>query len=224
MNDSPLTAEWLELSGLPAELEKTRAGAWAVFKKIVELDCRRNRDPDLVEISLGELAERLGTKWEKVARCLEALVKKKRLAAFLPDNPDETGVFRVRLPVETPIPPEEVALKATDPFLRDARTFRYVRPQERSDALDEKMKEVVDLYLDVLSQKLHSHIVDQLETLAARFPLEKIRLMMERGARIDVRSITWVARELVRDEAKARELERKRAADREHEEARAASS
>ena len=90
MSERYSSAEWLELAGLPVELNaKVRSGAWVVFKKIVELDCGRNRDPGAVEISLDELGERCGLDWEKIARIIEALRKRKVLACFLPDNPDE---------------------------------------------------------------------------------------------------------------------------------------
>lgn len=198
------TSRWLELSGLPAQLNEYRQYAWPVFRLIVELDCRANRTPDAVEISLGELAERLGVDWEKVARIIEALQKKKMLAAFVPDNPDEAGLFQIRTPVRTPKPPDEVAAGAKDPALRDPTAYRYVKADEDPAKREQKTQRVIDLYLNKLSQKLNSFIVDEIEMLAQRFPMEEIERTIERAANHDIRSIGWVARELIRDASKAK--------------------
>lgn len=196
------TAEWLELSGLPARLNTVRTNGWLVFKKIVELDCRRNREPEAVECSLQELGERCGLDWEKVAKTVEALRKKKFLSCFLPDNPDELGLFLVRAPIATPRGPEEVARAAHDPQLRDPTTYRYTKKPEESEPDLKKVQKIIDLYLNSLSQRMNSFIVDEIEILARRFPLAAIEKTIERAARHEIRTIGWVAKELIRDSAK----------------------
>lgn len=198
------TARWLELSGLPALLNGYRQYAWPVFRLLVELDCRANRTPDAVEISLGELADRLGMEWEKVAKIIEVLQKKKVLAAFLPDNPDEAGLFQIKTPIATPRTAAEVAENARDPGLRDATAYRYLKAEEDGATRDRKTQRVVDLYLNKLSQKLNSFIVDEIEMLAQRFPMEAIERTMDRAASHDIRTIGWVARELIRDTSKSK--------------------
>jgi DNA-binding MarR family transcriptional regulator len=179
-----------------------RQYGWPVFRMLVELDCRANRTPDAVEISLGELAERLGMDWEKVGKIIEVLQKKKVLAAFLPDNPDEPGLFQVRTPLAVPKSAEEVAREARDPSLRDPTAYRYAKAEEDRDGIDRKTQHVIDLYLNKLSQKLNSFIVDEIEILAQRFPLEAIERTIDRAAKHEIRSIGWVARELIRDASK----------------------
>lgn len=195
-------ADWLELSGLPTELNAIRAGAWAVFKKIVELDCRMNRNPNAVEISLGELADRTGLEWEKLAKILEALGKKKILASFIPDNPDEPGLFQVRVPVKTPKNATEVAALTNDPYLRDPSHYRYLEVKKEDPAEVEKVQKIIDLYLNTLSQKMNSFIVDEIEVIARRFPIDAIERTIHRAAKHDIRSIGWVAKELIRDQGK----------------------
>ncbi len=188
------------MSGLPVWMNsKVRNGAWPVFKKIVELDCRRHHRPDAVEITLGELSERCGVEWEKLAKVLNALLKKKYLACFIPDNPDEVGLFQIRIPVATPKSAAEVAQTSADPYLRDVSGFRYLTEPEQNPDEVEKIQKVVDLYLNTLSQKVNSFIVDQIEVLARRFPLEEIEKTIARAARHEIRSIGWVAKELIRD-------------------------
>lgn len=199
------TARWLEFSGLPAQLNGVRQYGWPVFRFLVELDCRANRNPDAVEISLGEMGERLGLDWEKVAKIIEALQKKKVLAAFVPDNPEEAGLFQVRTPLKTPREAEEVARETRDPALRDPTAYRYVKEEQDREAVERKTQRVIDLYLNKLSQKLNSFIVDEIEILAQRFPLEAIERTIDRAARHDIRSIGWVARELIRDTTKSSE-------------------
>lgn len=204
------SAEWLELSGLPAELNSIRANAWTVFKKIIELDCRRNRVPDAVECSLGELGERCGLEPEKVARIIEALRRKKHVGCFLPDNPDEPGLFKIQIPVKTPRSAEEVALHASDPHLRDPTAYRYLTKPAQSSPDVEKVQKIIDLYLNSLSQKMNSFIVDEIEILSRRFPLEAIELAIRRAARHEIRSIGWVAKELIRDSSRPKKKSKRR--------------
>src|SRR5690242_806929 len=111
--------EWLEWSGLPLALNKIRSGGWAVFKKLVELDCRAHQCPGTVEVSLGELGERCGFEPEVVEKIVEALRKKKVLRCYVPDNDEELALIEIRVPVKTPLAPEEVARRVDDPRLRD---------------------------------------------------------------------------------------------------------
>lgn len=198
------SADWLELSGLPAVLNTGRQHAWLVFRTLVEIDCRRNQEPDTVEISLAELAERCGLEWEKVNKIAEFLAGKKRLGCFLPDNPEEPALFRIRSPIETPRTPQEVAALAPDPWLRDPSTYRYLSAPARDDQFERKSAKVVDLYLNLLSQNVNSFIVDQIEILARRFALEDIEKMMRRAERHEVRQLGWVIKELVREKKKKR--------------------
>lgn len=204
------TAEWIELSGLPAELNAMRAGAWPVFKELMELDCRRNRTPDAVEISLGELAARCGLEWDKLAKLLEALRKKKLLGCFVPDNPDEPGLFQIRVPIQTPKSPEEVSRVTSDPHLRDPTSYRYTRAETEKAPDEKKVQRIIDLYLNTLSQKVNSFIVDEIEMLAQRFPIEAIESTIERAARHEIRSLGWVAKELIRDAARPKGESRRR--------------
>ncbi len=197
------SAEWLELSGLPAEMnDRVRQHSWVVFKKIVELDCKRNRRPEAVEISLGELGSRCGLDPERVGKIAEALSKKKYLACFIPDNEDESGLFQVRVPIRTPRSAEEVALAATDPQLRDPATFRYATADDAEAPDESKVQHIVDLYLNSLSQKMNSFIVDEIEIIAQRFPLGTVEKMMRRASKLEIRSIGWVTRELIREAKK----------------------
>lgn len=195
-------AEWLELSGLPAQLNQARVHGWGVFKKIVELDCRAHRDPGTVEVSLVELGERCGLPAGKVGRIIEVLRKKKYLRCFIPDNEHEEALIEIRVPVSTPRPPHEVARTSTDPYLRDPSVYRYVH-ETRDQPVDEKrVQQVADLYLNHVSQKMNAFIFEQLEIAAGRFPLDAIRRHMERAERHEVRSMGWVLKELVREREK----------------------
>jgi DNA-binding transcriptional ArsR family regulator len=194
-------ALWLEWSGLPAALNKLRANGWLVFKTLVEIDCRAARRPGIVEVSVAELAERCGLTPEAVAKVVEALRKKKYLRCFLPDHPDETALIEIRAPIATPIPPEEVARRVLDPHLRDVLQYRYAHPPEAPADMG-KIQEVVDLYLNRISQKMNSFILEQIEIVAARFAIEDIRRTVDRAARHEIRTIGWVLKELIREQGK----------------------
>lgn len=196
--------EWLEWSGLPAELNKVKSGAWPVFKKLVELDVRAHRVPGTVEVSLGELGERCGLPAESVAKVVEALRRKQYIRCFIPDSEEEEGLFEIRLPLRTPLPAEEVAQRIPDPHLRDSSAYRYTRENSEETVNEKKVQEAVDLYFNLLSGKMNTFILDQIEIAASRFALDEIRLTMERAARHNVRDMGWVIKELIRDHTKAK--------------------
>lgn len=195
-------ALWLEWSGLPAALNKVRAGAWPVFKLLVEIDCRAGRRPGIVEISVAEIAERSGLPAETVTKIIEALRKKKYLRCFLPEHPEETSLIEIRQPIQTPLTPEQTAARIPTPHLRDVSTYRYATEPDELPPDTAKVQAVVDLYLNRLSQRMNSFILEQIEMLATRFPLEDIQRTIDRAARHEVRHIGWVAKELVRERAK----------------------
>lgn len=202
MNARLADARWIQWSGLPVELNRVRAHGWIVFKTLMELDCLANRQPDAVECSLEDLGVMCGLDWEKAAKVVEALRKKKYLAAFVPDNPDEPGLYKIRAPIKTPLTPEQVALATTDPHLRDPTRYRYATEPKKQGENVEKIQRVVDLYLNKLSHRVNSFIVDEIEVLVERFPMDKIEQTIDRAARHEIRSIGWVVKELIRDTSK----------------------
>lgn len=206
-------AEWLEWSGLPLELNGIRQGGWTVFRKLVELDCEAHSFPGTVEVSLTELGERCGYPPDKLEKILEALRKKKYLRCFIPENADEEGLFEIRVPLKTPIAVETVAERITNPRLRDPSEYRYMveRHEEDETKVVSRVQEVVDLYFNHLSQKMNAYILEQIEIAARRFPMESIRLMIERAERHEIRSMGWVLKELIRDHAKQEKKKKKKA-------------
>lgn len=197
------SADWLEWSGLPTALNELRQGGWSVFKKIVELDCRTNRRPDTVEITVGELSERVGFTVEKTEKIILALRKRKYLRCYLPDHAEEPALFEIRTPVRTPIAAEEVPARVSDPLLRDPSNYRYAWELEDAEPDIIKVQEVADLYMNHMSQKMNSFILEQIEITARRFELEKIRRTIERAARHEIRAMGWVLKELIREQKKA---------------------
>jgi hypothetical protein len=193
-------AEWLEWSGLPRALNAARAGAWGVFKKIVELDCRAGRRPGVVEIPLEHLAERCGLDVEQVEKIIETLRRKKYLRVFLPEHPGEAALLEIRVPVATPIPAEEVARRNPDPHVRDPHNFRYARAVETPSADLKKVQDVVDLYLNHVSQRMNTFVIEQIEMIARRFEMAVIDRTMRRASEHNIRQIGWIVRELIREE------------------------
>ena len=189
---------WLEFSGLPEFVNtKARKEAWSVFKKVVELDCSSNVAPGVVEISLKNLALRTGLSPETVARCLEGLRKKKLLACFVPDNFDEKALFRVVIPLETPVPPEEIKQKRIDLFPLGEDFFRYVDHRVPQPRDDETLQEIIDLYFNSIGLKMNLFILDELRLLRQRFELSDIKKAFEAAKRIEIKSLRWVIRQLL---------------------------
>jgi hypothetical protein len=205
--------DWLEFSGLPRELnEKARQGAWSVFKKVVELDCRRNATPEAVEISVAELGERTGILAKTVRRLLDGLRRRRVLLVFLPETDDEPALFQIRVPLPTPIPFEEVAKQHADLHLLEPRgNDRYAREEGPVDPEDPAIRAVVDLYLNTLSLRMNSFILDELIFIARRYPGQEIERVFRHAAHLKItRGLGWVVRELSRRHGKEKRPPRRR--------------
>lgn len=189
---------WLEFSGLPEFLcKRVRKEAWAVFKKIVELDCAVNLEPGVVEISLDELALRTGFTADVIGRCVAALRKKKFLACFIPDNTEEKALIRITTPFKTPIPSQELKNKRSDIFPPGLDFFRYVDQPPPSVENDPILSEVVDLYFNAIGLKMNFFILDELCLMRQRFELSEVKKAFEAAKRHEIKSLRWVMRQLV---------------------------
>ena len=200
--------EWLEWSGLPAELNRARNGAWPVLRKLAELDCRANREPGGIEVSAEELAERCGMAVDAIGKCLEVLRKRALLKYYLPEEPSEAGLLEIITPLPTPLSPKDVAQRVHSATLRDTSAYRYTRVAVASSADTAKVQAVVDLYLNHLSQRMNSLVLEQIQIAARRFELEEIERIVQRADRHNLRNMGWVIKELLREEAKTRAEQR----------------
>ena len=202
MASSPL---WLAYSGLPGWLnEKVSRAAWSVFKVVVELDCARNARPATVEVSPSEIAALCGLPDATVMRALEGLRRKKCLALFLPEHPEETALMEVQAPLPTPISVDEVRkafpFNTLDPGVR----LRYADPVDNEEAdarrsADRRdLERVIDLYFNTVGFKMNSFILDELRLIYQRFAPDEVEKTFARAEKNDIRSLGWVVRELYR--------------------------
>ena len=202
---SPL---WLEYSGLPQLVgEKIRGGfGWVVFRKIVELDCAVNPEPDTVEITLSELAMRCGVPETAIQRIVVGLRKLKLIKCFLPEDEEEVALLKVTVPLPTPKGRDE--LKATWPrlFQETPQRFRYLDDWEtvveESSAEDLVLQEIVDLYFNTVGLKMNAFILDELRLVRTRFRVERIRRVFRRAQQNDIHSLHWIVKELIREKRK----------------------
>lgn len=200
---------WLEYSGLPRLLnEKIKGGAgWPVFRKIVELDCAANAEPEAVEITLEELGERCGVSPDAARKAILSMRKLKLVACFLPDDNEEPALLKVRTPLVTPVPAEEVRSRHAPLFLDPPQRFRYVDDEdpgtaEEAEAADPALQEIVDLYFNTVGLKMNAFILDELRLVRHRFSMERVRKTFRRAQQNEIRSLQWIVRELVRMDKK----------------------
>lgn len=202
MYDAIYFPVWLEYSGLPQHLNTTiRGGGWAVFKKLIELDCSANPEPGTVEIGMDELALRTGLKPQTVARVLGSLRKKGYIAAFVPDNFEEKGLFRIKVPLKTPLSFEEVAkrYKISIKAIQSSVSNRYAVELDPKGSQKRELQTVVDLYFSTISQKMNNFILDELQLIKLTFPMYRIKKVFEIAQRNDVKSLHWVVQQLYRE-------------------------
>ena len=188
---------------------KVRGGAgWPVFRKVVELDCEANSRPDTVEVTVEELSLRTGVQCDTVRKALLALRKRKLLACFLPDSDEEAALFRVRMPLATPLGVDEIRTRWPALF-PDGCVFRYSGAEEAENAElesdDPLLQEVVDLYFNTVGLKMNAFILDELRLVRQRFPIEQVRRHFRRAQQNEIHALSWVVKELVRGNRKSGE-------------------
>ncbi|GAB4314600.1 MAG: hypothetical protein Kow0059_06470 [Candidatus Sumerlaeia bacterium] len=194
---------WLEYSGLPERLNAAGGpGVWAVFKKLVELDCAANpMAPGTVEAALTDLGRSTGIAVERLPGLIEKLRRQRLVRCFIPDEPCEPGLFEFLTPLRTPVSAEEIRREHAAVF-RSAPFFRYVDVVKDVDPDDPVLKKVVDLYFQCLGLSINPIALDQLRLLRDRFPLGRIQRVMEQARRHDIHSLSWVARQLFREQSR----------------------
>ncbi|MCX7016963.1 MAG: hypothetical protein NTW86_31120 [Candidatus Sumerlaeota bacterium] len=200
--DEPLAISplWLEFSGLPEWLNaEARAGAWAVFKKIVELDCQQNAIPDIVEAAPAELAQWTGLKAETVQKILVKLRRKHLIACSLGDHEEETALIQIQIPLKTPRPAAEVCKESGKAFFRPGMRLRYAYPIDEPPGDEVRLQQVVDLYFNNISMRINSFLLDELRLIARRFDLESIRRVFGRAGLNDKPELRWAVKELLKE-------------------------
>jgi len=197
---------WLELSGLPEWLNaRIRQGAWPVFKKLVEMDCEVNYRPAPFEMPVSDLARRTGLKVEAVERILAGLRRKRLISCFIPEHPDENLLCQIATPLPLPDSRDVVLARLGRAMQRDE--LRYLDQVVLSDESEAALREVVDGYLNTVSQKMNPMILDELRLVAIRFPRERIRKTFARARYVGVDSLAWVTRELIREESRGQKTD-----------------
>jgi hypothetical protein len=204
MAASPL---WLAHSGLPEWLnQQVNRSAWLVFKTVVELDCARNARPGTVEVTPQDLAAWCGLEAEAVMRTLEGLRRKKCVALFLPEHPEEMALVEIKVPLPTPRSSAEVREQFPFNALGSEVRLRYASALEeteegaaRSEAGNKRdLERVIDLYFNVVGFKMNTFILDELRLLCQRFSRQEVEKTFARAQKNDIRSLGWIVKELYR--------------------------
>jgi len=209
MASSPL---WLAYSGLPEWLNREiNRNAWLVFKTVVEMDCARNARPATIEAPPAEIARRCGLAPETVMRTLVGLRRKKCLALFVPEHPEENGLFEVKIPLPTPRTAAQVREEFPFNRLDAGARLRYAFVHEGAEETGKRpsgtqptgsvrrdLQRVIDLYLNTVGFKMNSFVLDELRLLCQRFDPDEVEKAFARAAKNDIRSLGWVAKELYR--------------------------
>lgn len=200
---------WIELSGLPAHLNQLAKApfAWSVFHKVIELDMGLHKvRPGIIEIPPKELAARCGLDAAKVEKALKGMRKAGIARAFWPENEEEPALFQIITPLPTPQSPDEIRAAHPDLFLEADWPPRYaVEMPEDGDEGDaeksreEKIKRVVELYLNTFSMKMNSLILDQLMVITKRYDQQLIEKVFQRAKDKDARSLSWILTEIRRE-------------------------
>lgn len=203
---------WLEYSGLPAFLnKKVQKDAWSVFKKLVELDCQANSEPDTFEVSVEELSNFVGLAPATVERILVKLRRKKIIVCFLPESKAEPGLFKINVPLLTPLSAKKVKQKFPGVFPPRKDFFRYADKRVvETNGDDPQLQELVDIYLNTIGLKINLFVVDELRLIKERFDFKRIKEVFSQARERRIKSLRWIVKKLLTEERKKDERKKEK--------------
>lgn len=208
INESP---RWLEYSGLPQKLNEL-AGicTWSIFKKLIELDCAANLEPDLFFETIERISQATGLDSKLVRETLVKLRELNYIECYLPESDHELAYFRIKVPIDTPKSPLEIPY--ADGGLYQApgevgiSSLRYfstgTTEAEPSSRDSKKFDKILHWYFDLCGAKMNSFILEQLIELEKLFDLERIKKAFEKAKKNNCRSLSFVLSELYRRKGK----------------------
>jgi hypothetical protein len=190
---------WIEFSGLPQKIvDRLGIDAWLVFKKLIELDCLANPQPDLFKESVARIAQMTGIAPERVRQLLELLRDLQYIECYLPENDLEPVYLKIRVPISTPLAPGKIpfadggVLGATEPI-----TLRYDHIPEPVKVEDgTKFSQIMHWYFDLCGMKMNDIILADLKELESNFDISKIKAAFEKAKQNNVRSLNYIFKQL----------------------------
>jgi hypothetical protein len=190
---------WLEYSGLPEYLrELIGTCGWTLFKKIIELDCFQNYNPDTVKVTIKELCRVSGVPTEEAHELLEKLVELEYIKAFLPDSDEEEAWINIVIPINTPRKPDEIRKEHGGLLGLDDKTaeLRYTVKVEKEDSPDEIFNEVQHLYFTTCGSRMNQFVLEDLQEMAREFSIEEIRAEFGRAKKRKNKALKGIIRKL----------------------------
>ena len=189
---------WLEESGLPQLLRREIGpGAWAVFKKLTEVEVEQNLLPDWFSVSAEALAEWTGVE----PRELEAIIERFVAEGYLNRRKvtAREGVFRLRFARSLPVPRsrEEIVARLKERGWGAARRrWRYLEPPR----LRKAERKVLDLYEQLFGARMNDRIAADLVEMAHTFDYPAIEEAFQEAKKKRARTLGWILCRLYRGE------------------------
>lgn len=185
---------WLEESGLP-ELLNREAGpeAWAVFRKLAEVEVEQNLLPEAFTLSRDDLARWTGLSGEQTEKVLErieelGLIRRKR-ATSRPDT------LRLKFPRALPVPlnQEEIAGRLAERGWQiDPAHWRYLAPPR----LKKEERKVIHLYHQLFGARMNDRIAADLVAIARAFQYAEVEKIFQEAKNAKIRSFSWILNRL----------------------------
>ncbi|MCX7919039.1 MAG: hypothetical protein N3A72_05415 [bacterium] len=190
---------WLEFSGLPQKIAgQLGVDGWLILKKLIELDCLSNPQPDLFYEPIERIAQMTGVASSRVRALLESLRELEYIDCYLPETDAEPAYLKIRSPISTPIKPTEIPFAdgglngATDPI-----TIRYYHPAKPVKLENgTKFAQILHWYFDLCGMRMNNIILDELKELEANFDIDKIKAAFQKAKQNNIRSLNYVFKQL----------------------------
>lgn len=197
---------WLELSGLPEQLNKAIPPyGYFVFKKVIELDLYKNRCPEVIETSLKEMSKELGIDIKAIENTLRSLEEQKYLRIFWGTNPKEELCLCINIPIETPVKANNLIAKYGNNEQKGLMNLPYMQETEvdlDSDEPDEKeyfqikYDQIINWYMQSMNGNLNPTVLQKLKKLCREFKYQELKQAFEKARKNKNRNLQCLTQEL----------------------------
>lgn len=186
---------WMVESPLPTALERdVGAGAWSVYRAIVEEETARNVLPGRVDIDLDDLALHSGLNADR-ARTLVGLLEAHGYITAQPTADGAGWYFTVAAPPPLPIDREAlIAQLRARKYAARGISLRYLDDER----VRSRWRELLDQYHAVFGGKISAAIAEDLRTLGEQFDAMALREAFQEARDEGAKSLAWIVTRLHR--------------------------
>lgn len=186
---------WLEESGVPAILcREIGSTAWWLYRKLIEIDCEQNLTPGWFVFRLLDVCRWTGISETELQTLLEQLENRRWIERLNRDQ--EVQQARIASPLPVELEEEIIRTRLQSSFAKGGQfVLRYLQDLR----MVEKIERVVYLYQMLFGARFTPRIVEDLEDISNRYPMELIYQVFQEAYDKKAQSLAWIKSHLKKE-------------------------